>query len=457
MPTSTPDTKPPDDKPPDDKIKTSRSALLVILLTVFLDLVGFSIIFPLFPDMLEYYLDKEPAGNFFHGLIAWLVRISGQTGDEGQFAATVFFGGLLGSVYSMLQFITAPLWGAVSDRVGRRPILMITVLGITLSYIFWFFAEPFWLLILARILGGAMAGNLSVATAAIADVTDSSNRAKGMGMVGAAFGAGFVIGPAMGALLSLIDATTFWGAIPGVNRFSIPALAACLLSAFNFVFLWKRFPETLQSRTEGVERVKRPLNPFMIFTPSRFPGVNLVNVIYFVFITGFAGMEFTLTFLAKDRFDYSAAQNGFLFLFIGGIVILVQGGLIRRLAPRFGERRLCKVGLGMVLPGMLIVGVCANQFWLYTGVFLLAFGSSLVTPSLTSLVSRFAPAQAQGETLGIFRSIGSFARAFAPLSFAAVYWRFGSQWPYLVAGVVLLGPILLAFLLPRPTEAGQTP
>ena len=288
----------------------SKQTLLVVMLTVFLDLVGFSIIFPLFPDMLEYYLEKEPAGSLFHSLVEWLVQVSGQSGAAGSFAATVFFGGLLGSVYSLLQFMTAPIWGAISDRTGRRPILIITVGGITLSYVFWFFAEPFWLLIAARILGGAMAGNLSVATAAMADVTDAKSRAKGMGMVGAAFGAGFVVGPAIGALLSLVDATQFLAWLPGVNPFSIPALAACLLSLLNFVYLLRRFPETYNASASGRDRIQRPLNPVAIFKPSSFAGVNLVNLIYFIFIAGFAGMEFTITFLAKDNRQACLAQPG---------------------------------------------------------------------------------------------------------------------------------------------------
>ena len=178
--------------------KPKQGALGVILLTVFLDLVGFSIIFPLFPDMLEYYLDKEPEVGIFHSLVANLESLSGLQGEDARFAATVLFGGLLGSLYSVLQFVFAPIWGALSDRHGRRQILVVTVGGTALSYLLWIMADPFWLLIASRFLGGLMSGNLSVATAAVADVTDASNRAKGMGMIGAAFGLGFVIGPGIG-------------------------------------------------------------------------------------------------------------------------------------------------------------------------------------------------------------------------------------------------------------------
>ena len=177
----------------------SSTGLLTILLTVFLDLVGFSIIFPLFPDMLEYYLGQETAGGWLHRLILQLEDLSGLQGPEAQLAATVLFGGLLGSLYSLLQFIAAPIWGALSDRRGRRAILIITISGTALSYVLWVMADNIWILIASRLLGGIMSGNISVATAAVADVTDSSSRAKGMGLIGAAFGIGFIIGPTFGA------------------------------------------------------------------------------------------------------------------------------------------------------------------------------------------------------------------------------------------------------------------
>jgi MFS family permease len=433
--------------------KSSKGVLGVILLTVFLDLVGFSIIFPLFPDMLEYYLGKEAEGGYFQALIQTLQQLSGLAGAQAEFAATVLFGGLLGSLYSALQFVAAPVWGAMSDRVGRRKVLLITVAGIAVSYLLWVCADAFWLLIASRFLGGAMAGNLSVATASIADVTDKQSRSKGMGMVGAAFGVGFIVGPALGAFLSLWDASQMFAFIPGVNPFSGPALVAFLLSVLNLVFLWKRFPETLSKESsDAANHAKRPVNPLQLLIPSKIPGVNRTNVLYFVFIAAFAGMEFTLTFLAKDRFGYSAAQNGMLFLFIGFVIALVQGGVVRRLAPKYGEKRLVIAGLLLVLPGLIVVGRCQSVGLLYAGLFLLAFGSSLVTPCLTSLVSLYSPEDRQGESLGVFRSVGSLARAFAPILGAVLYWKFGSEWPYFTSAAVLVLPLLLTFGLPLPAK-----
>ena len=438
---------------PSDK-SPNRGVLSTILLTVFLDLVGFSIIFPLFPDMLEYYLGKETPGGGLHSLVAWLDSISGLEGENARRATEVLFGGLLGSLYSLLQFVAAPIWGTLSDRRGRRRILTITIAGTAFSYLLWILADSFWLLVLSRFVGGIMAGNLSVATAAVADVTDASNRSKGMGMIGAAFGIGFIFGPVMGALLSRWDAPQWLPWIPGVNPFSGPALVAFLLAVANLYFVVKKFPETLTTGKHDPTHARRPINPLALLRPSEFQGVNLTNWLYFVFIVAFAGMEFTLTFLAKDRFGYTSAKNGYLFLFIGIVIAVVQGGLVRRLAPKYGEVRLAIAGLIMIVPGLIIVALAQppSEVPLYFGLFLLAAGSSLVTPSLTALVSLYTPTDRQGETLGVFRSLGSLGRAFAPIAAALVYWKFGSAWPYFGSAMLLLVPIALAWQLPTPAS-----
>ena len=433
----------------------TRKALGVILLTVFLDLVGFSIIFPLFPDMLEFYLGQESSGGALHRLITNLERMSGFSGEQASLAATVLFGGLLGSLYSVLQFIASPIWGTLSDRRGRRGILLITTTGTAVGYLLWVFSGSFTLLVLSRLVNGVMAGNLSVATAAVADVTDDASRSKGMGMIGAAFGIGFIIGPAMGALLSRWDLSASVS-IPGINPFSGPALVALCLAVANAVWVWRSFAETCQpadSVRDLSGQVRRPLNPFKLLQPFDLAGVNRVNFIYFIYIVAFAGMEFTLTFLAKDRFHYTAAQQGYIFLFIGIIIAVVQGGLIRRLAPKYGEKKLVLVGLGLVLPGLSLVAICQSQSVMYLGLFFLGVGSSLVTPSLTALVSLYSPDARQGEVLGVFRSIGSLGRAFAPIVAALIYWRFGSAWPYAGSAVILLFPYVLAMGLPLKSQA----
>lgn len=416
-----------------------------VLLVVFLDLVGFSIIFPLFPALLEHYLGREGDAGLL-GAVMGTLRAFAPAGEQGEYYTVVLFGGVLGSLYSLLQFIAAPLWGALSDRVGRRPVLLVTVAGVTLSYVLWFFAGSFALLVFARVLGGLMAGNLSVATAAVADLTDESNRAKGMGMIGAAFGVGFILGPSLGGVLSLarVDELLPW--LPGVNPFSGAALGAFLLSALNLLWVAKKLRETKRSSERTVQR---RINPVRLFAPSDIPGVSRTNLVYFVFLVAFAGMEFTLTFLAHDRFAYTSLQNALMFVYVGLILALVQGGIVRRLAPRVGEKRLALAGIVLLIPALALIGVAPGQGVLYAGLFLLAVGSALATPSLTALVSLYAPSDRQGEALGTFRSLGALARAVAPLIAASLYWRYGSALPYYACAALLLVPLALGFTLPK--------
>lgn len=423
------------------------SGLGAILLTVFIDLVGFSIIFPLFPEMLVHYVGLEGPDSLIGQLQQHLVAFAPAGGDR-EFYAVVLFGGVLGSVYSLLTFVAAPLWGSLSDRIGRRRVLLVTVTGTLLSYALWFFAGTFSLLLLARVLGGVMSGNLSVATAAVADVTEEKDRAKGLGMLGAAFGVGFIIGPTLGGVLSLVRLEDLVG-LPGVNPFSGAALGALLLSALNLVWIWRRFPETLSVK----HRAGRPVSPLRLFAPTDVSGVNRTNLVYFIFITAFAGMEFTLTFLCRDRFDYSSLQNGLLFIFVGVIAAAVQGGVVRKLVPRIGEVKTARIGVVLTVPGLLAIGVAGSQAMLYVGLFLISVGSSLATPSLTALVSLYAPDDRQGELLGVFRSLGSLGRGVAPLIAAGLYWKFGSGSPYTVSALVLLLPLALTWALPERSAA----
>jgi MFS family permease len=430
-----------------------RAGLGVIFLTVFMDLVGFSIIFPLLPAMLEHYLALEGSESLIGGFVQFLERAStaaGATEGNSAFLTTVLFG--------VLQFFFSPLWGRISDKAGRRTILMITTLGTAVSYVVWIFAGSFTLLVLSRFIGGVMGGNISVANAAVADVTDAKNRAKGMGMLGAAFGLGFILGPSLGGGLSLVDLTGTLG-LPGINPFSAPALGAFVLALINFVWIVSRFKETLDDEHRGQARAdQRPYNPFTAMTRIKLPGVNRVNLVFFIYTLAFTGMEFTLTFLARDRFNYSAAKNALLFVFVGFIIAFVQGGVVRRVAPRYGERKVSLVGLIMIVPGLAIVGQSSSEALMYVGLGLLSFGSALTTPSLTALVSLYTPGGRQGEVLGVFRSLGSLARAIGPIIASFVYWRFGSGWPYTGAAVLILVPIALSFALPpAPRLDADTP
>lgn len=424
-----------------------KSKLGVIFLTVFLDLVGFSIIFPLFPEMLEWYFALEGADSLLGQLLDILRQASGAAGEKREIYTAALFGGVLGSLYAVLQFIFAPIWGKISDQAGRRRILLITVGGTFFSYVLWFFSGSFILLIGARIIGGLMSGNISVASAAVADVTTKENRAKGMGMLGAAFGLGFIIGPAMGGILAQFDLTkTALGQLPGVNPFSMPALIAAILSITNLLWIYFRFNETStaenRAKAEG-----RPHNPLVLLKPSDIDGVNRLNLVFFVYTLAFTGMEFTLTFLARDRFSYTPIQNAYLFVYVGFIIVLIQGGVVRRVAPKYGERNVSLCGLVLLFPGLVLIGRCETESMLYMGLGLLSVGSALINPSLSALVSLYSPTERQGEVLGIFRSLGSLARAIGPIVACTAYWKMGAEWPYFGAALLMIFPFFMAFSL----------
>ncbi len=429
--------------------QTQKLSLGVIFLTLFIDLIGFSIIFPLFPGILDHYLAKEGETGLLGALLSFLEAFDQPGEGSGHFTA-VLFGGVLGSVYSFLQFLTAPWWGRLSDRYGRRTILLYTVSGTVLSYVLWFFSGSFLVFILARLLGGAMGGNLSVASAAIADVTPPDRRAKGMALVGVAFGLGFIMGPVIGGLSVHIDVLALAPGLAalGVNPFSGAALVAFGLSAINLVWVYLRFRETLPPDRRSEHFSKR--SPGQIFKARLQPAVRKANWVFFVYILAFSGMEFTLTFLAWQRFEYGHLQLAYIFVYVGFLIVLTQGLIVRKAVPWIGEKAVAVWGLAFVMIGLFVIGWAHTPGWLYGGLTFMAVGSGLINPALSALVSLYAAAEKQGETMGVFRSLGSLGRAIGPILASFVFWWYGSTVSYALGAVMLLLPLGIAFLLPRP-------
>lgn len=438
-------------KTPTPMSKETKSILKVVFLTMFLDLIGFSIIFPMFPAMSAHYLSVD-ADNFFLSTIMNIIS-SIQTATTPQTGAPlmstiVLFGGLLGAIYSLLQFVAAPIWGGISDRIGRRPVLLISVFGLFISYLIWIFSGSFTLLILSRFIGGIMSGNLSIASAVVSDVTDEKNRSKGMAIIGIAFAFGFVFGPAFGGILSMYNPLVeypHWASY-GVNPFSLPALFAAVLCLINFLMVWKMFPETKKFGEASVQH--KSINPFKLFRPLPYAGVNATNLAYFFFITAFSGMEFTLTFLAVERLSFTSMDNAYMFIYIGFIIAFVQGGYVRRRAHQVGEKKMSMHGLICIIPGLVILAFAHSKLMLYFGLAFLAMGSAMIIPCLTSLVSFYTPRETQGRSLGIFRSLGSLGRVIGPIYASLVYWRYGSVFAYMIGAITLLIPLVIVRALP---------
>ncbi len=412
-------------------------SLGVIFLTLYIDLIGFSIAFPLAPDLLRYYLVVDGQSGLLAALLDGLNTVSRLFNNETHLP-DVLFGGLISSLFSLLQFVFAPFWGALSDKRGRRPILLLTVAGTTLSYAVWVVSGSFWLFVLSRIVAGAFGGNLSVATAAVADVTTRQERSKAMGLVGAAFGLGLVTGPLIGGFSVAVDlarifpASTAWG----INPFSFSALIATFLSAINLVWISRAFRESLPPEARGTVRETRLRNPLRALLDLSNLHVRRVNLVAFIYSLAFVSMEASLTFLGAQRFGYQARENGLLMVFLGFCSILTQGVVVRKLLARTPETSVLKIGLVSSTVGLLALGFAPTPAWLYLGVGVLAFGSGLVNPSTTGLISLYASENEQGKVLGLFRSLGALSRAITPIVAGIVFWTAGATVVFIVSAAL---------------------
>ncbi len=427
-------------------------SLGVIFLTLYIDLIGFSIGFPFGPDLLDYYLKLEGHAGALGWLLAQTDALSHTFGIENY--APVLFGGVIASVFSILQFVFAPFWGAVSDRRGRRGVLLLTVAGTAFSYLMWVCSGSFWLFLLSRIVSGAFSGNLSVATAAVADVTTRQERSKAMGLVGAAFGLGLITGPTLGALTVRFNLLSRHPSLAhfGVNPFSVPALIALAFCLVNLVWIWARFRETLTPAVRAEAREPRLRNPLKAILGLENPAVRRANLVAFIYSIAFVGMESTLTFLAAQRFHYDSRQNGILLGFMGLCAVVTQGYLVRKLLKVAEEISVLRAGLVFTAGGLVLIGYAPQVWLLYAGLACLALGSGLVNPATTGLISLYATAAEQGRVLGIFRSLGSLTRAFTPVLAGVVFWRFGSASVFVVGAVACAAALALGATLPKPAK-----
>jgi MFS family permease len=434
--------------------KVKRSTFGVVFLTIFLDMVGFSVLFPLFPEMLEHYLAREAriGGGLVTDFVNFILGFSIVGEDSGSFRfETVIFGGALGSLYAILQFFFAPIWGRLSDKVGRRPVLLYTLGGTCLGYLLWIFAGDFWILVLSRILGGVASGNLSVATAAIADVTSRENRSKGMALVGIAFGLGFILGPALGGLSFYWQLASVSDEILSFTPFSSAALISLSLALVNLIWVWARFRETLSKENRSTEGRPKPA----IFQLGRIENhaVRKTCLAYLFYMISFSGMEFTLTFLAVERFAYSPREIVNMFLLIGLTLIFAQGFFVRRFVGKMGERRMALWGIAIGTLAFLMISNSFNETTFYIALFLMSCGVALISPTLTSLTSLHSSESDQGFHLGVFRSSGSMARACGPLLAGLVYFTCGSVTAYTFGAIILLVPFLILRKVPQPSPS----
>jgi DHA1 family tetracycline resistance protein-like MFS transporter len=404
-----------------------RSPLLVIFITVFIDLVGFGIVIPVLP----YYAEGT------------------------KFGATPSQVGLLFASYSIMQLVFSPVLGRLSDKYGRRPVLLVSLLGTALGFLILGFATTLAMLFLGRIIDGISGGNISTAQAYIADVTTKENRAKGMGLIGAAFGLGFVFGPAIGGILSR------WG-------INVPFLFAGGLAFLNAVLLYFALPETVTPDHPARVSAASGRSWTQLFAALREPALAFVMTIYFLSIVAFSIMTAVFSLFMLFRFGYDPWHVGWVFAFVGIISAIIQGGLIGKLVKRFGEPALVIAGallfaaslfitpfvtVGMGVLGILLIGAMSS------------IGNALMAPALSSLGSKNASASEQGSVLGVMQSVASLARAVGPaLAAALIYSAIAHQGfdghamkmsdgsifrTFLVAGAIQFVAFLLAIYFAR--------
>ena len=369
----------------------SASPIVVVFVTVFIDLLGFGIVIPLLP----FYAER--------------------------FGATAFTVGMLATSFSLMQFIFAPLWGRLSDRVGRRPIILIGLLGSSLAYLAFGLASTLTALFAARVFAGIAGANIPTAQAVMADLTDPENRAKGMGLFGAAFGLGFIFGPAIGGFLSRFG-------------YSVPAFFASGLALANLVAASFLLPETLKPENRAVERVGRI---DALRAALARPHLPLLMVIGFLAIGAFSSYESTFALFSERMFGLTASSIGYVFAFVGVIMVVVQGFLVGKVAKFLGEHHVVPASLAVVAVGLLMLPATRSIEAMLLASGIMSAGMGFNNPSLMSLISRYSSAEDQGGVMGLIQSLNSLARIAGPVWGGFAFDRLGIGMPYISGAAVM--------------------
>ena len=360
--------------------------------TVALDLVGFGIIVPI----LGRYAER--------------------------FGASGLTVGFLFASYSLAQLLFAPLLGRLSDHIGRKPVIVISLIGTAAGSFVTGAAGVLWLLFAGRIIDGASGGSLSVAQAAVADLAPEEDRPGLIGMLGAAFGVGFVLGPAIGGL----------AALGGPH---VPFYVAGVLASINAVAAMVRLPETRVPLDRIHHRgLKTPTSPIL----------RHLAVIGFITVIAFTAFEATFSLFGDRRFGLTEASSAAVFLGVGLVLVAIQGGAYGRLVERFGTQRLFEVGLGLLIAGLAVTAVAKVWPVLILALLLLAIGQGVASPSITSLVTQHAPPERRGEALGFQQSAYAVGRVLGPPAAGAMFDRIGIWSPYLAGSVLCVAAMALA-------------
>lgn len=446
----------------------------IVFLSLVLDLFAFTIPLPLFPRIIEWYTVRESSDprNLLPrtlDFVAWLRSIFYEPPSNPQKWDVVLLGGLMGSVFSLLQFIVSPRIGSLSDKYGRRRVLLITMVGNILSALVWLKSTTFASFMLSRIIGGLSEGNVQIATAILSDVTTPSQRSRALAQVGIAFAICFCIGPPIGAYFASRPLPTSLHTM-GVelNIYAVPAAVSIVLLVIETAFLLLFLPETrglrLNTARKPITDQSFPSSKERLSQPTSVKRLNVLKGLrrfHFFFLSVFSGMEFTLPFLTFDLFDWSNSQNGALIGSIGILSALLQGGYVRRATAKVGEGRMARRGIFSCAIGLILLSLVPRFVTtspttairlLQAAAACLAFTSATVVSSLTSYASLQCeegvdedtgkpvghPQLAKGTALGLFRSSGQLGRAIGPLLACVSYWTCGPSTTYAISAAAMM-------------------
>ena len=410
-----------------------KKARLAIFLTVFVDLLGFGIVIPLLP-LYAKHVAEHPS--------AWMASVNGALGlvDPGAFWAGVAF-----VSFSVMQFIASPLLGRLSDLVGRRPVLWMSLVGSAFGYLMLGLTMRFEWVIVARVLDGITGGNISVAQAAMADSSAPEERSKALGMIGAAFGLGFVLGPALAGILS----GSAWGMQLAERHIQLPFLVAGALSFLASLLVLAWLPETLTAESKSRARAEESRGHALAKAFGR-AGMPALLLIALLAMTGFSMMEGTFSLMAKARFGFGPKQVGWLFAFVGICIVLYQGGLVRVVAKRVPERVAMGVGL-LLMSGALFLLPKAPWAWPFLLLLVpLAWGSGMNGTATFALASQLTPSEEQGGIFGVLNAMQGLGRILGPFLGSLCFAKWGYAAPYLVATGVVGAAWLLALTFRKP-------
>jgi MFS family permease len=393
-----------------------KASLGTLFLTVFLDLLAFGLVVPFLPRVARAYGAPDVVAT------------------------------LTGTAFSLMQFLFVPLWGRLSDRIGRRPVLLWSVAASAIGQILLALSWNLPSLFFARLWSGAATANIAVAQAYIADITTPEDRSRGMGLIGVAFGLGFIFGPFLGGELGRFVILGRVGAAP--------ALAAALLCVVNFFLALRYLPESLPPAARGQsQRSASPISPAVFRRAFQLPGVAAAVLVSALVSLSFAGMEQIFALYTSDTFRWTMSQTGRVLGFVGLVAAVVQGTAIRRLTRVFSEIRLIRIGVLLTAAGFALTGlVPAAAPWgpMLFASGLVALGSSLTNPSVSSYVSQRSDAASQGATLGVLQSIGALGRVFGPALAGALYQTIGPRLTYHVLAAQMLLAAGATVALPAP-------